>query len=56
MSKEKTEPINISESLKRFLEDKKINLKKETGKFHNMTETLMYYLLDSDKFVEEISQ
>lgn len=49
-NKEKTEAIFIRNKLKSFLEEKKMVLKKEKGKFYGIPETLMYYLEDSDKF------
>lgn len=51
--KEKTEPININVRLKRFFEQKQVDLKRETGKFHNMTDILIYYLKNNDEFINE---
>ena len=47
----KSEPINITPILKRFLEKKKIDFKEETGKFHGITSVLMKYLEGNTDFL-----
>lgn len=47
----KTESINIKPILKRFLENKKIDLKNETGVFYGVSAVLMRYLEGNNEFL-----
>ena len=56
MVKEKTEPINVRVTLKRFFETQKTTLKDSEGKFLGLSEVLLYYLSDNPKFVKDFTE
>jgi len=56
MKKETLEQINVVPNLKDFIIYTKSKLKRETKEFHSVTKTLLYYLLDSNKFINDYSK
>lgn len=54
--KMKTEPVNVSQELKKFLNFMKHQFKDRSNSFFSDNKTLLYYLEGSERFVKDYSK